>query len=235
MAEQQFNARFKANLCRIDPGLSPHQLQSFKAACITCLGLSRQKLEGATSFVAVYNLVEQARPHNAKSLVYQMLLKLNVSQSKLKKLTPFMTEADLSLALDSRLDLVLTVAVLLEDMSERHYNIFRRLSQKSFLIDYHVDNITSRAFLLELLVDRFVIDPDNLSNLFLLFHHTYSSSSTKSLNMLRQYCSQHKIEEPVWAETQLPNTRKCRYIITYTPSNKLILLLGYKYGLYMHC
>ena len=217
MAEQQCNAPFKANLCRIDPGLSPHQLQSFKAACITCLGLSRQKLEGATSFVAVYNLVEQARPHNAKSLVYQMLLKLNVSQSKLKKLTPFMTEADLSLALDSRLDLILTVAVLLEEMSERRYNIFRTLSQKSFLIDYHVDNITSRAFLLELLVDRCVID--NLSNLFLLFHHTYSSSSTrsKSLNMLRQYCSQHKIEEPVWAETQLPNTRKCRYIITYTP------------------
>ena len=217
MAEQQCrsNAPFKANLCRIDPGLSPHQLQSFKAACITCLGLSRQKLEGATSFVAVYNLVEQARPHNAKSLVYQMLLKLNVSQSKLKKLTPFMTEADLSLALDSRLDLVLTVAVLLEDMSERHYNIFRRLSQKSFLIDYHVDNITPRAFLLELLVDRCVID--NLSNLFLLFHHTYSSSSPKSLNVLRQYCSRHNIEEPVWAETQLPNTRKYRYIITYTP------------------
>ena len=72
MAEQQCNAPFKANLCRIDPGLSPHQLQSFKAACITCLGLSRQKLEGATSFVAVYDLIEQARPHNAKSLVYKM-------------------------------------------------------------------------------------------------------------------------------------------------------------------
>ena len=215
MAEQQCNAPFKANLCRIDPGLSPHQLQSFKAACITCLGLSRQKLEGATSFVAVYDLIEQARPHNAKSLVYKMLLKLNVSRSKLKELEPFMTEADLSLALDSRLDLVLTVAVLLEEMSEGHYNIFRTLSQKSFLIDYHVDNITSRAFLLELLVDRCVID--NLSNLFLLFHHTYSSSSTESLNMLRQYCSQHNIEEPDWAETQLPNTRKCRYIITYTP------------------
>ena len=126
-----------------------------------------------------------------------------------------MTEADLSLALDSRLDLVLTVAVLLEEMSERRYNIFRRLSQKSFLIDYHVDNITSRAFLLELLVDRCVID--NLSNLFLLFHHTYSSSSAKSLNVLSQYCSRHNIEEPVWAETQLPNKRKYRYIITYTP------------------
>ncbi|XP_019851179.1 PREDICTED: uncharacterized protein LOC109581487 [Amphimedon queenslandica] len=200
--------RFKSGLCELGPGLSNHQFHCIKIACYVFLGISRQTLETVTTFIALYDLMKQALPHGADLLIYQILLKLNVSKSKLAKIDPHINRKhEKDFILDNpQLDLFLTVAVMLDKLSNERYQKFRNQCVQSFLVNYHVDNITSRAVLLELLADRGLLDPNDLTSLFLLFHHiTSTDGSTQYIKVLREFCTRQGIDEPDWTQSQLPN------------------------------
>lgn len=223
--------RFKSELCELGPGLSNHQFHCIKIACSLFLGISRQTLETVTTFIALYDLMKQALPHGADLLIYQILLKLNVSKSKLAKIGPHINRKhEKDFILDNpQLDLFLTVAVMLDKLSNGRYQKFRNQCIRSFLIDYHVDNITSRAALLELLADRGLLDPSDLTSLFLLFHHiTSTDGSTQYIEILREFCTRQRIDEPDWTVSQLPNNSMCA---AYTC---IIYLHALLYALYIY-
>ena len=211
--------RFRTELCELGPGLSNHQFHCLKIACCLFLGISRQTLETVTTFIALYELMEQKLPHGADSFIYQILSKLNVSKSKLARIDPYVNRKQKNFILDNpQLDLLLTVAVMMDKLSNGRYQKFRNQCVRSFLIDYHVDNITSRAALLELLADRGLLDPFDLTSLFLLFHHitcTSTDGSAQYINILREFCTRQQIEEPNWTESQLPNNSMCSLYIVF--------------------
>ena len=217
--------RFRTELCELGPGLSNHQFHCLKIACCLFLGTSRQTLETVTTFIALYELMEHKLPHGADSFIYQILLKLKVSKSKLARIEPYVNRKQKDFILDNpQLDLLLTVAVMLDKLSNERYQKFRNQCMRSFLIDYHVDNITSRAALLELLADRGLLDPDpdDLISLFLLFHHiTSTDGSDQYIKILREFCTRQKIEEPNWTESQLPNNSMCSLCITCSRTDGL--------------
>ena len=186
----------RAQLVKIDPGLSDHQLHSLKLAC-RLLDIPQ---ETAYSFIDLYELIEHKMPHCAPSLVYQMLLRVGFPKCNLQELHRFVT-FEIHLEENIMLDLVLTLAFLLGEMNSECYEQVKEIARKTFLPEYHQTRILSPSHLLELLLDKGVISLENLNYLFAWFE---AVGCVEYHDHLRQFCVRHGIQEPDWSNLRIP-------------------------------
>ena len=192
--------RFRNGLVAVNVGLSPYQFESLRLSCIG-LNISRHYLEVATSFTDLYKLIEQTVPQYAPSLACQMLCKVKYSPSKLKNLYSCVKE-EVAIEGYPTLDLVLTVAVIIDDMTHNSYKKFKGYAHRTFLSNHHPSRITSRTVLMQLLIDANFMIPTNIGYLFAWLEA--SSCSEKLCFGLRDYCQRHEIIVPNWNELSVP-------------------------------
>ena len=185
---------------KINPSVSAHQLQSLKLACLT-LDISREKLDTIETFTDLYQLIEQRLPQNAPSLAYQMLYQVGVKRTALDDFKPFVVE-QISLREYPLLDLILTLAFILEEINEKNYRQFREYSRQAFLDVYHPSRIKSRSHLLELLYDKNIIDLDYLVHFFAWLN---AAACYFQAQYLREYCARQRIDEPDYTDMQIPD------------------------------
>ena len=191
----------RAQIVKIDPGVSNHQLHSLKLAC-RLLDIPQ---ENAHSFIDLYELIEHKMTQRAPSFVYQMLLRVGFPKHSLRELHRFVT-VEVHIEENIILDLVLTVAYLLGKMDIKCYEQFKEIARKTFLPEYHQTRILSPCHLLELLLDKGIISLDILNYLFAWFE---AVGCEKYHDHLRQYCTRHGIPEPDWGHLRIPFNLTC--------------------------
>lgn len=196
----QFRVALAAQLLRINPSISEHQFHCLKLACLM-FNISREKLDSTESFTDLYQLIEQKVPQYAPSLAYQMLSRVGVAETNLLDFKQFVIE-QVRLEDNQPLDLLLTLAFILEDISERSYGKFKEFSRLAFLQEYHPSRISSRSYLLELFYDKDLINPDYLMY-FLAW--LYGAGCSFEVQSLRQYCARQGIDEPDYNDVEIPD------------------------------
>ena len=189
----------RIQLVNIEPGLSDHQLHSLKLACFL-LDIPRQQLENADTFIDLYQLIEHKMPQHAPSLIYHMLILVGFPKPLLRGLLPFVN-MKIHLEENQIVDLTLTLAFILGEISEMKYRKFKELARLTFLPEYHTSRILSCSHLLELLQDKNVLTPNHL---IYMFAWLVEANCPLQVEYLREFCARQSLTIPDWSGLLLP-------------------------------
>ena len=186
-------------LVQLNNALSDHQLETLQLV-VQVLNVSPIDLDSCKTITDVYRLLEHRILKEVISWLIQVILRIGVPKSQLKNLEPHILE-EVHVEENTMVDLILTLADILMNFTDERYSAFKELVIRTHLSNFHSSRLSSRTYLLQVLLERNLILPDKLEYFFAWLEAAGCPNQHKAL---RKFCERHGIVEPQWEQLVQP-------------------------------
>ena len=149
------------------------------------------KMEPATNFIEIYELVEQSVTFSeAPSLMVKVLDRLHRPCSQLTACVVSSSHKN-----NAKLEFVLTLMDIVRDLPEEKNKNFAYLAKRRYFENYHLSKFYPRFQLVRRLLGEDIIGPTNFGVVYAFLESVQCSGQHCKLD---RYCEEQGIQRPVW-------------------------------------